>query len=204
MVDMDPIKFKILIIGDTNVGKTSLLIRSQDGVFRPETKNTVGIDFTQKTYMEDSKRYDLAIWDTAGQERFRSVTKAYYRDAHAAFLVFDVTSPESLEHIRTWHASLMSNLKECSNNAKPIVLLIGNKNDYKSKVKQEDINKIVEELQIPIYISTSAKTGEHVEDMFRSLLGLLISNDHLHTGHGSSLRIKNDSLGIVSHGNRCC
>lgn len=203
MVDADPIKFKILIIGDTNVGKTSLLIRSQEDVFREDTKNTVGIDFTQKTFIDNGKRYDLAIWDTAGQERFRSVTKAYYRDAHAAFLVFDVTDPESLQHIRDWHKSLMDNLKEHSNNAKPIVILIGNKSDYRPIVKREDINQIVQDLQIPIYISTSAKTGEHVDKMFRSLLDLLINSNSEQSGK-AGLRLKNDSIGVVSHTSRCC
>ena len=202
MTDSNPIKFKILIIGDTNVGKTSLLIRSQTGSFNPETKNTIGIDFAQKTYVEQGKRYDLSIWDTAGQERFKSVTKAYYRDAHAAFLVFDLAVPSTLDHIRTWHKSLIDNLSECNNDVEPILILIGNKNDSIPKVTQEDINAVVSELHIPIYISTSAKTGDHVDDMFRSLLCLL-SNKSTNKKQ-SGLRLKNDAAAMIGHSNNSC
>ena len=171
--------FKILTIGDTCVGKTSLLYRSQENIFRADTKNTIGIDFTQRDLERNYKKYKLYIWDTAGQERFKSVTRAYYRDAHAAFLVFDLTNPESLQNIRTWYKDLMNKFNYNGNSSKPIVLLIGNKSDLTKTVKHSDIIELVDELKIPIYLNTSAKTGEHVDDMFESLLDLLITNNNI-------------------------
>lgn len=175
---MDPhiaLKFKVLTIGDSGVGKSSLIIRHNNNTFRDDLKATLGIDFTQKTEYRNGKRYDMAIWDTAGQERFRTVTRAYYRDAHAAILVFDLTNPKSLENIEVWHSELMESLKSNKNTQSPVIILVGNKNDMKSVVSQKDVNAMVEKLNISIYVNTSAKTGMHVDQLFNTLLDMLIS-----------------------------
>jgi small GTP-binding protein len=207
----EPIKFKILTIGDTGVGKTSLLIRHQNNEFREETKNTIGIDFTQKTYNIEGKRYDLAIWDTAGQERFRALTKAYYRDAQAVFIVFDITNIETLHNVDHWVEDLNDSFRKNENESKPIIILVGNKKDLPNeKISQREINDVVEKHKISMYISTSAKTGEHVDKIFETLLELLVkrtrSNSKTYTvqnsvsGNGRGILLKPDADG----GSNCC
>ncbi|KAJ2012829.1 Ras- protein Rab-18-B, partial [Coemansia sp. S680] len=96
--------FKILLVGDSNVGKSSILLRFTDDHFlSPEdTSATIGVDFKVKMYDLDGTRYKLTIWDTAGQERFRTLTSSYYRGAQGVILVYDVCSRESFEHLNNW------------------------------------------------------------------------------------------------------
>ncbi|XP_062386961.1 ras-related protein Rab-26-like [Sardina pilchardus] len=95
--------FKVMLVGDSGVGKTCLLVRFKDGAFLAGSFiSTVGIDFRNKVLSIDSVKVKLQIWDTAGQERFRSVTHAYYRDAHALLLLYDVTNKASFDNIQAW------------------------------------------------------------------------------------------------------
>jgi small GTP-binding protein len=166
-------KYKVLIIGDANVGKTSLLLRHVDGKFNEEIAGTIGIDYRSNTYIRDNQRYDLQIWDTAGQERFKNVTKAYYRDADAALLVFDLTCTHSFENIPKWYKMLQEESGRSPHQF--VTILVGNKNDCISKVKLVDIQKMVSELKISCYIQTSAKVGERVDEVFEQLLEKLIT-----------------------------
>ena len=97
-------QFKIIIIGDSGTGKTSLLMRIGDGKARVNTEPTVGVDMRNKTFLygEDQLRVKLQIWDTAGQERFRTLTTSYYRGTHCCILVFDITNQESFYHLYHW------------------------------------------------------------------------------------------------------
>ena len=97
-------QFKIIIIGDSACGKTSLLMRIGDGKMRPQTEPTVGVDMRNKTYLygEENLRVKLQIWDTAGQERFRTLTTSYYRGTHCCILVFDITNADSFYHLYHW------------------------------------------------------------------------------------------------------
>lgn len=202
-MDLEPCKFKILTVGDTGVGKTSLLIRHQSGEFKQDTKNTIGVDFSLKTYIIDKKRYDLAIWDTAGQERFRSVTSAYYRGAHAAFVVFDITNIDSFLSVENWVSELRKEFVSNNNHQEPLLILIGNKVDLPGAVvTQKDINNMAEKLKISQYISTSAKTGEHVDNMFSSLLNLLMQRHQGSTTCPGSIRLKNNCN--ITPKSKCC
>lgn len=196
-------KFKILTIGDTGVGKTSLLIRYKEQRFDPNTKNTVAIDFTQRTKIVDDKRYDLQIWDTAGQERFQSVATAYYRDAHAAFVVFDITNHMSFANTQTWIDRLIQDFHQRGNKQKPVLILVGNKADLTPHaVKRKEINQLAEKYGISNYIETSAKTGEKVDELFDSLIDLLINRgdgDNI----GGMVKLKTTSSAI-SKGGGCC
>lgn len=164
-------KFKVLIIGDTGVGKTSLIIQHADRRFAEQVSATIGVDFKQKLYIRDSKRYDLFVWDTAGQERFRNVVTAYYRDAHAALVVFDVTKRESFEHVSYWIADIRKRLPDI------ILILVGNKIDLPSAraVTHEEISKVAANLGLNSYIETSAKDGTAVDSTFDLLLERLIT-----------------------------
>lgn len=201
----DYTKFKILIIGDTGVGKTSLLTKHVDNIFREDTNTTIGVDFTAKTYTRDEKRYDLQIWDTAGQERFRTVTRSYYRDAHAAFVVFDLCNKESFDNVEYWVNNVHEEFENRGNKQKPILILIGNKSDLPCKaVSQKDINAMAQKLKICSYISTSAKTGDQIDRMFESLLELLSTNKIV-KDNMDAIKLRKSSISYNSNSNgKCC
>jgi len=156
---------KLLLIGDSGVGKSCLLLRFCDDAWTPSFITTIGIDFKIRTIELDGKRIKLQIWDTAGQERFRTITTAYYRGAMGILLVYDVTDDRSFNNIRTWHANIEQHASEGVNK-----VLIGNKSDWTDKraVTEEEGRQLADELGIK-FIETSAKINEGVEDAFFTL-----------------------------------
>ncbi|XP_018349185.1 PREDICTED: ras-related protein Rab-37-like isoform X2 [Trachymyrmex septentrionalis] len=155
--------FKVMLLGDSGVGKTCLLTRFRDGRFLSGNYiTTVGIDFRNKVVTVDDTPIKLQIWDTAGQERFRSVTHAYYRDAHALLLLYDVTNKTSYDNIRAW----LSEIREHANED-VVIMLLGNKSDCGTEraVKREDGERLAQEYKVP-FMETSAKTGLNVELAF--------------------------------------
>ncbi len=156
---------KLLLIGDSGVGKSCLLLRFCDDAWTPSFITTIGIDFKIRTIELDGKRIKLQIWDTAGQERFRTITTAYYRGAMGILLVFDVTDQKSFENVRTWHANIEQHASEGVSK-----ILIGNKSDWEEKraVTTEQGEELAKELGIP-YIETSAKSNANVEEAFFNL-----------------------------------
>jgi len=156
---------KMLIIGDSGVGKSCLLMRFSEDQFTPSFITTIGIDFKIRTIDIDGKKIKLQIWDTAGQERFRTITTAYYRGAMGILLVYDVTDERSFQNIRTWFANVEQHATEGVNK-----ILIGNKCDWDEKrvISEEQGRALAEELNIP-FVETSAKSNINVEDAFISL-----------------------------------
>lgn len=165
-------KFKVLVIGNTCAGKTSILIRHATGRYDIDVKNTVGIDYRSIIYNKYGKKYNLQIWDTAGQERFNNVTRAYYRDADAALLVFDLNNPESFLAIKQWYHDLL--LYSDREPHQMVIILVGNKSDLEHKVSLTEIQSLATELGISSYIQTSVKNGEHIGEVFDRLLDRLI------------------------------
>ncbi|XP_034182389.1 ras-related protein Rab-37 isoform X1 [Osmia lignaria lignaria] len=154
---------KTILLGDSGVGKTSLLVQFDTKKFQPGNfAATVGIGFTNKVVVVDDTSIKLQIWDTAGQERFRSVTHAYYRDAHALLLLYDVTNKTSYDNIRAW----LSEIREHANED-VVIMLLGNKSDCGTErvVKREDGERLAQEYKVP-FMETSAKTGLNVELAF--------------------------------------
>nr|DBA19296.1 TPA: hypothetical protein GDO54_015157 [Pyxicephalus adspersus] len=146
------IAFKVMLVGDSGVGKTCLLVRFKDGAFLAGSFiSTVGIDFR--------------IWDTAGQERFRSVTHAYYRDAHALLLLYDVTNKTSFDNIQAW----LTEIHEYAHKD-VVIMLLGNKVDstHERAVKMEDGERLAKEYGVP-FMETSAKSGLNVELAFMAI-----------------------------------
>ncbi|XP_012234395.1 ras-related protein Rab-37-like isoform X1 [Linepithema humile] len=159
----DNFAHKTILLGDSGVGKTSLLVQFDTGRFQPGNfAATVGIGFTNKVVTVDDTPIKLQIWDTAGQERFRSVTHAYYRDAHALLLLYDVTNKTSYDNIRAW----LSEIREHANED-VVIMLLGNKSDCGTEriVKREDGERLAHEYKVP-FMETSAKTGLNVELAF--------------------------------------
>ncbi|CAM1312403.1 RAB37 (predicted) [Pycnogonum litorale] len=158
--------FKVMLIGDSGVGKTCLLVRFRDGSFLSGTFiSTVGIDFRNKVVNVDEAKVKLQIWDTAGQERFRSVTHAYYRDAHALLLLYDVTNKTSFDNTRAWLGEIHEYAQD-----DVVIMLLGNKCDMvpERQVKKEDGERLSREYNVA-FMETSAKTGLNVDLAFTAI-----------------------------------
>ena len=164
--------FKMLIIGDSGVGKSSLMNRFSDNIFSESYINTIGVDFKIRTIEVNGKMIKLQIWDTAGQERFRTIVSSYYRGAHGIMIVFDITDKDSFNNVNMWYNEIQ---KYASSNIKTI--LIGNKADFESK-RQVDYSEAKEyaDSMNMTYFETSAKTALNVEKSFFELASLLITN----------------------------
>ncbi|XP_063327626.1 ras-related protein Rab-37-like isoform X1 [Pelmatolapia mariae] len=160
------IGFTVMLLGDSAVGKTCLLVRFKDGAFLGGNFiATVGIDFRNKVVDVDNLKVKLQIWDTAGQERFRSVTHAYYRDAQALLLLYDITSKPSFDNIRAWLTEIHEHAQK-----DVVIMLLGNKSDMAAErvVKTEDGEKLAKEYGVP-FMETSAKTGVNVDLAFQAI-----------------------------------
>uniref|UniRef100_UPI00358E61EF ras-related protein Rab-37-like isoform X1 n=1 Tax=Myxine glutinosa TaxID=7769 RepID=UPI00358E61EF len=160
------ISFMVMLVGDSGVGKTCLLVRFKDGAFLSGSFiSTVGIDFRNKVVAVDDAKVKLQIWDTAGQERFRSVTHAYYRDAHALLLLYDITNRPSFENIRAWLTEIHEYAQQ-----NVVIMLLGNKGDMTTErvVKKDEGERLAKEYGIP-FMETSAKTGLNVELAFTAI-----------------------------------
>ena len=154
--------FKVLLIGDSGVGKSSLLLRFADDTFSDSYISTIGVDFKIKTLTLDNKIVKLQIWDTAGQERFRTITSSYYRGAHGIIVVYDVTDRESFDNVKHW---LLEINKYASNQVQR--LLVGNKSDLvNQKVVDYTTSKEYAESLKVAFLETSAKGATNVEQAF--------------------------------------
>ena len=145
---------KLLMIGDSCVGKTSLLLRFSDDTFIPSFITTIGIDFKIKTIRVGNKNVKLQIWDTAGQERFRTITSAYYKGSHGIILMFDLNDPVSFEHLKYWMDEIDKN-SVCS----PTCILVGNKADLPRNVSSLQAKQFASQYNVK-YFETSAKSVE--------------------------------------------
>uniref|UniRef100_A0A674DLR2 small monomeric GTPase n=1 Tax=Salmo trutta TaxID=8032 RepID=A0A674DLR2_SALTR len=156
------IAFKVMLVGDSGVGKTCLLVRFKDGAFLAGSFiSTVGIDFRNKLLNIDRLKVKLQIWDTAGQERFRSVTHAYYRDANALLLLYDVTNRTSFDNIKAWLTEIHDYAQQ-----DVVLMLLGNK--VSVQLKMPCLSVSLQEFGVP-YMETSAKSGLNVELAFTAV-----------------------------------
>ncbi|XP_009602059.1 ras-related protein RABE1c-like [Nicotiana tabacum] len=157
---------KLLLIGDSGVGKSCLISRFSDGSFTTNYISTIGIDFKTRTIELEGKRIKLKVWDTAGQERFKSITTAYYRGAMGILLVYDVTDESSFNNIRNWIRSIEQHGSDNVNK-----ILVGNKADMdesKRVVPTSTGQALADEYGIKFF-ETSAKTTLNVEQVFFSI-----------------------------------
>jgi Ras-related protein Rab-1A len=153
--------FKIIIIGDSGTGKSSLLVKFVDNTYDEHYISTIGVDFKIKTVDVDGRKCKLQIWDTAGQERFRNITTAYYRGAHGIILVYDTTNGESFNNTKFWLGEITKYASESVQ-----ILLIGNKTDRSDKrVSFQEGDDFAKRNNI-LFLETSAKTGANVMRAF--------------------------------------
>ena len=162
---------KTVIIGDSSVGKSAIMLRHCDDTFNLSYVSTIGVDFRYNTVEVDGKKVKLQIWDTAGQERFHTITAAYYRSSDIAIIVFDVSNRTSYLNVNRW-------IDECLNhgNKKIKLFLIGNKCDMPERtVSKEEATKYAQKSEI-IYMETSAKTGFGIAEAFQTIAKNSIEN----------------------------
>ncbi|KAJ0734388.1 putative small GTP-binding protein [Helianthus annuus] len=159
--------FKVVLIGDSGVGKSNLLSRFTRNEFSLESKSTIGVEFATRTLQVEGKTVKAQIWDTAGQERYRAITSAYYRGALGALLVYDVTKPTTFDNVSRW-------LKELRDHADSniVIMLIGNKTDLRHlrAVATEDAQTFAGKEGLS-FIETSALEAVNVEKAFQMILG---------------------------------
>ncbi|KAE9597433.1 putative small GTPase superfamily, P-loop containing nucleoside triphosphate hydrolase [Lupinus albus] len=157
--------FKLLLIGDSGVGKSCLLLRFADDSYLDSYISTIGVDFKIRTVEQDGKTIKLQIWDTAGQERFRTITSSYYRGAHGIIVVYDVTDQESFNNVKQWLSEIDRYASENVNK-----LLVGNKCDLTANkvVSYETAKAFADEIGIP-FMETSAKNATNVEQAFMAM-----------------------------------
>ncbi|XP_065841777.1 ras-related protein Rab-27B-like [Oscarella lobularis] len=158
---------KLLVLGDSGVGKTSFLVRFVDDQFSNRYLSTVGIDFKEKRVTKNRKKLRLQLWDTAGQERFRSLATAFFRNAMGFVVMFDVTNEQSFLNTRSW----LQQLRTHAYTEDPVTILVGNKTDldHIRKVQKSDAERFADKLGLK-YMETSAQSGANVREAFEILL----------------------------------
>ncbi|CAG9580336.1 putative ras-related protein rab-2a [Leishmania major strain Friedlin] len=167
--------FKYIIIGDSGVGKSCLLLQFTDKRFEPLHDLTIGVEFGARLISIQGKSVKLQIWDTAGQESFRSITRSYYRGASGALLVYDVTRRDTFTHLQSWLEDAKANA-----NTALVIMLIGNKCDLESKrqVSREE-GEAFARCNGLMFMETSAKTSQNVDDAFLQTAALIYDNVQL-------------------------
>ncbi|KAJ6717175.1 RAS-RELATED PROTEIN RABB1C-LIKE [Salix koriyanagi] len=164
--------FKYIIIGDTGVGKSCLLLQFTDKRFQPVHDLTIGVEFGARMVTIDTRPIKLQIWDTAGQESFRSITRSYYRGAAGALLVYDITRRETFNHLASW-------LEDARQHANPnmSIMLIGNKCDlaHRRAVTKEEGEQFARENGL-LFLEASARTAQNVEEAFIGTAGKILQN----------------------------
>lgn len=192
--------FKILLIGDSGVGKTCILCRFSDDSFNPSFISTIGIDFKMKTIEINGKKIKLQIWDTAGQERFYTITSTYYRGAMGIMLVYDVTDGKSFDSIGKWLRNIDENANE-----DVVKMIMGNKCDMEDKrvISTERGQEVAKHHDIP-FVETSAKTNINIIRAFHDITAKILEKQP--EKKVEHINITNNNSNVQTPSNRpgCC
>jgi len=204
--------FKVVLIGDSGVGKSNLLSRFTRNEFNLESKSTIGVEFATKSIQTEGKVIKAQIWDTAGQERYRAITSAYYRGAVGALLVYDISKHASFENVERW-------LKELRDHAEAniVVMLVGNKSDLRHlrAVRTEEAMTFAEQHNLA-FIETSALDSSGVETAFSRILteiyrlisrkAIASDSENAVIGKGQAITLTQaqSSEGRNSRSSKCC
>ncbi|CAN6333567.1 unnamed protein product [Urochloa humidicola] len=158
--------FKMVLIGDSGVGKSNILSRFTRNHFSLDSKSTIGVEFATKSLQMEGKTIKAQIWDTAGQERYRAITSAYYRGAVGALLVYDITKRQSFDNVHRW-------LRELRDHADSsiVIMMVGNKSDLTHlRAVSEDEGKALAEKEGLFFLETSAMEAVNVEEAFQTII----------------------------------
>ena len=181
--------FKILMVGDSGVGKSCMLLRFVDQQYNETYISTIGVDFRIKTIEIAGRRVKLQIWDTAGQERFRTITSSYYRGAHGVMIVYDVTCERSFTNVKQWIHEIN---RYSGENVEKV--LVGNKCD---RTDRKEVNytigkQFADDLGIS-FTETSAKSGNGINELFLHFAQKLLKNKAMNTINDKKIQIKENS-----------
>ena len=197
-IDFD-IKFKIMVIGESKVGKTSVIKKYTQNKFGGVYLTTVGVDFQDKIINIDDRKIRLQIWDTAGQERFRNITKNYFNSSNGFLLIYDITDKESLEHLNFWNAQIQLNAP-----AKSKCVLLGNKCDLEgSRAVSIEEGKIFAEKNKIKFFETSAKNGTNIDEAFEYLANEIYNEQKMEIRSVTSSQVLSKSQTFKSK-KKCC
>ena len=196
--------FKVLLIGNSSVGKSSLLLRFVDNQWNDLFVPTIGVDFKIRTMEIDNKNVKLQIWDTAGQERFKNITASYYRGAHGIFVVYDISDTESFKNINNWLIEIEKNA-----NKNVYKILVGNKCDLEDKrtVSYQQGKELAETYGMQ-FIETSAKSNTNVEEAFhllgREVMKLSLNDKEKNFGNKNKMKLDKKTEDIVFQQKQGC
>ena len=198
----EDLKIKLVVIGDSGVGKTNLIKRFITNTFNDKTRSTVGVEFISKTYKINGKIFKIEIWDTAGQERYKSITAVYYKGAKGALVVYDTTSKDSFDNIDKW----MGEVKEKTTNDLKL-MIIGNKIDLKEdrEVTTEQAMEKAKSFGIPL-METSALDATNVKEAFFDLLREIYKEFKKNTNNNDDLK-ENKGINLNTNekkNSECC
>ena len=189
--------YKVLILGDSTVGKTCFLVRYVDDSFDDSTLLSVGMDYRLKNVKtEDGTKVKLQIWDTCGQERYRSISKNYYKGANAIILVFSLIDKKSFDSVENWINQIKEEASESI-----LIILVGNKSDLIEKrvISYEEAEKLAKEFNIN-YFECSAKTGENINVAFNDLIEQMVKKTD--KTKDSTTQLNSENLG--KNKKTCC
>lgn len=180
---------KILVIGESGVGKSSIILAFTTGDYNSSFPATIGVDYKCKVMDVNGVKVKLGIWDTAGQERYRTLTSSFYRDAHGAILVYDISDPKSLDKLQEW----VDELQVYSTKKNLVCLVVGNKLDKPRAVPRERGQAFAQKHRM-LFIESSAKTQEGISLAFEELVQKIIETPGLWEtgGTSSNIRISNE------------
>lgn len=183
--------FKIIIIGDSGIGKSAILFRFADDLYNNNYISTIGVDFKIKTIFVNGKMIKLQIWDTAGQERFRTITTSYYRGAHMIFMCYDITDRQSFQNLEMW----LHEVKKYASLGVRIVIC-GTKMDLGSKreVSHEEANLYANKHGYDFY-ETSAKDNKNVDELFEKSSENMLENFLIEL---KNTKLKNTELSVAN------
>ena len=200
--NQDFLTFKIILLGDSSVGKTSLILRFCDDKFMEIGTSTIGVDTKTKDVRHNGKKIQLEIWDTAGEERFRTLAKNSYQGSDGIILVYDITQKKTFSNIKHWYDNIKNNIDI----DKVAIILVGNKSDLPDpQVKKESSEKFCEQYNLQL-IETSCKNNINIEETFNTLIEKMIklyNDDKKEFKNRASKLDKNTSIAKKDK-KKCC
>ena len=184
--------FKIVLIGDSSVGKTNMLSRYISNEYDPNSQSTIGVELSTKNYKFDNDEVKVQLWDTAGQEKYRSITSSYYKGAQGCLLVYDITRKETFDNIDKWHSELKSAADNDIN-----AILVGNKCDLE-KERQITVEEAQKKAKLfnMAFMETSALNGANIEKAFNELVNSVYKNNKKSFNHEIKIMLEDKGVEI--------